>query len=477
MRNTTRSTGLVVALVMAMTMTVAGCGGGSSDSGSPSDGPKTTGPKVDPTECGTADLAKATKPVEITFWHTMVRSNLDWLVDATKRFNASQKDVHVTLRAQPSYQDTFTKYKAGLQSGDLPDLVQMEETTVQQMIDSRSTVPAQACIDATKYATDDFVPRALAYYSYGGVQQSMPWAVSNPILFFDPGKFVKAGLDPAKPPKTLAEVKEYSQKLVSSGAAKHGIALRIEPYIFEFLLAKSGGSYVNNGNGHDKRATEANLTSPEAQKIWAWWKDMVDSGLAIDAGSEPGGINHLLAIGTGDAAMTFEGSGAIGPVEAVLAGGQYPGVTVGTAPLPALTDGGGVPVGDGSLWLSKKSAPEKRAAAWTFVEFLVSPEEQAGLAVAGGYAPIRISATKLPSLMKQWADQPNYRAGYDQLVSGTPSVANSGSLIGYYQGVRDAVRDGLTKMLRDGATPEAATASAKKAADSAIQEYNSRVGG
>ena len=32
----------------------------------------------------------------------------------------------------------------------------MEETTVQQMIDSRSTVPAQACIDASRYDTADF---------------------------------------------------------------------------------------------------------------------------------------------------------------------------------------------------------------------------------------------------------------------------------------------------------------------------------
>lgn len=476
MRNTTRSTrltGSVVALVMATTMVA--CGGGGSSS--PTTGPKDTGSKVDAAECGIDALAKATRPVEITFWHTMVRSNVTWLVDATKRFNASQKKVHVTLRTQPSYQDAFTKYKAGLQSGDLPDLVQMEETTVQQMIDSRSTVPAQACIDATHYATTDFVPRALAYYSYGGVQQAMPWAVSNPILFFDPGKFTKAGLDPTKPPKTLAEVKEYAQKLVSSGAAKHGIALRIEPYIFEFLLAKSGGTYVNNGNGHDKRATEANLTSPQAQEIWAWWKDMVSSGLAVDAGSEPGGINHLLAIGTGDAAMTFEASGTIGPIEQVLATGQYPGVTIATAPLPALTEGGGVPVGDGSLWMPKKSSPAKRAAAWTFITFLDSPEEQAGLAVAGGYAPIRISATKLPNLVAQWAAKPNYRAGYDQLVSGTANVANSGSLIGDYQGVRNAVRDGITKMLRNGLTPQAATAAAKKAADTAIQEYNSRIGG
>ena len=44
----------------------------------------------------------------------------------TDKFNASQSDVKVTLVNQVTYEDTFTKYKAGLSSGDLPDVVQLQ---------------------------------------------------------------------------------------------------------------------------------------------------------------------------------------------------------------------------------------------------------------------------------------------------------------------------------------------------------------
>ena len=152
--------------------------------------------------------------------------------------------MHVSLLQFPNYQDLLTKYLGGLSSGDLPDLFQPEDTTVQRLIDSRSTVPMQACVDADHYSLKDFLPRATGFYSYDNVLQGMPWTISNIVLWYNTTAFEKAGLDPKHPPATLAEVMEDSRKIVQSGAAKHGIALRVEPYVFEFLNAKSGGTYV-----------------------------------------------------------------------------------------------------------------------------------------------------------------------------------------------------------------------------------------
>jgi sn-glycerol 3-phosphate transport system substrate-binding protein len=433
---------------------------------------------VDPADCGVDALAAAEGPVEIVFWHTMVQSSLDWLEATTKKFNESQRKVHVTLRQQPNYQDLFTKYKAGLASHDLPDLVQMEETVVQQVIDSRSTIPVQACIEATDYPLDDYLPRALAYYESGGVQRAMPWAISNPVLFLNKAAFRKAGLDPDKPPRTLAEVRKVSEEIVAKGGAKYGIALKPAPYIFEFLLAKSGGEYVDHGNGRRSRGEHANLTSPQSLAILRWWHDMVADGLALDTGAESSNIDHLLALAneTEGAAMTMEASSAIGPIASVLASGAFPGVDPGTAPLPALTTGGGVPVGDGALWIPSASSPAKRAAAWTFIRFLNEGEQQASMAVAGGYVPAVRSATEVPALVAQWKEQPMFRTGYDQLLAGKLSDANVGTLVGDYQALRNAVRDALIRMLRNGVDPAEAADRAKAEADIAIQEYNDRVG-
>lgn len=432
--------------------------------------------KVVPSACGMSTLGKVRTPVQITMWHTMTQTNNTWLEGAVATFNRTQGKVHVNLVQQPDYPSEFTKYKAGLQSGDLPTLAQFEDTTVQQLVDSHSTVPVQDCIAASHYSLSDYLPRTIAFYRYHGVQQSMPWSVSNVIMYYNPVDFQKAGLNPNDPPQTFAQVEAAAKKIVAAHAATHGVALPAKPYVFEYLLAKSGGMYVNNGNGRTARATQANLTSPTAMKLWRWWNHMLTSHLAVATGSGPNNIDHLIAIATGDAAMTFEASGIIGPAEAVLASGQYPGVQIRTAPLPALMTGGGVPVGDGSLWISAHASLAQRAAAWQLIQFLDSPQQQASLAAEGGYVPVRTSATKLPVLVQRWTSDPNYKVGYAQLTTGKLSNANIGSLIGDYQGVRNAVADGLEQMVANGMAPSSAAQFAEGEANTAIQNYNARVG-
>jgi len=463
---------------VALSLVLAACGGDESGGadGRGGGGDDVAAGSVNPADCGLDELAAADKPVEITFWHTMARANVDALKEMVRRFHASQDDVRVKLVQQPGYQENLTKYKAGLETGDLPDVIHLEETTVQVMLDSRSTMPMQACVEADGYDLSDFLPRSLAYYSTENVLRSMPWTVSNPILMFNAAAFEKAGLDVSDPPDTLEEVRSASQKIVDSGAAKFGIALRIAPYINEFLFAKSGAVYVNNGNGRDARATAAQLDSDIGLKIWTWWKQMVDDGLALNTGGAEGNIDHLLAIGNKQAAMTLEASGVLGTVRQVLESGQFPGVVVGAGALPALEPGGGVPVGDGALWIPKASSPEKRAAAWQLVKFLSAPAQQAYLSLAGGYVPIRKSASEDPQLADKWSTDPIFRVAYDQLLAGPLNDATVGSVIGDYQGVRDAVRDGLTAMLAQDKSPEEALARAQAAADAAIREYNARVG-
>jgi sn-glycerol 3-phosphate transport system substrate-binding protein len=465
----------ILTVLVASALALAACGGGTSSTKSTQTGGSSTG-GVNPAECGLDALAKATKPVEVKFWHEMSRANADWLVKETAAYNASQHDVHVTLVQFANYQDLLTKYLAGLSTKDLPDLFHPEDTTVQRMIDSQSVMPVQACVDADHYSLAKLLPRATAYFSFKGVLYGMPWSLSNPILWYNKTAFIKAGLDPNKPPQTLEQVKEYSQKIVASGAAKHGIALRVEPYIFEFLSAKSGGTLVNNANGRSARATAATLETPVATQIWSWWNDMVHSGLALNTGGAVGNIDHMLAVGNGQAAMTMEASGVLGTVKQVLEEGQYKTVRIGTAPLPSINGGGGVPVGDGSLWIPKASSPAKRAAAWQFIKYLAAPEQQASLAVEGGFAPIRADATTVPVLAKKWAAEPIFRVSYDQLTTGAEDASTAGSLIGDYQGVRDAIKDGMLSMLTGGLSPAAALQKAQREADAAITTYNSRIG-
>ncbi|MCZ7530517.1 MAG: extracellular solute-binding protein [Acidimicrobiia bacterium] len=139
-------------------------------------------------------------------------------------------------------------------------------------------------------------------------------------------------------------------------------------------------------------------------------------------------------------------------------------------------EGGGVPVGDGSLWISEAASPEQRGAAWQYIKFLSEPEQQAELHLAGGYVPTRLSAIDDPAVQARWEEEPAFRFAVDQLVESETTLATVGSVIGDYQGVRNAVTKALEGMLAGDLTPEEALAQAQQEADAAIQEYNARIG-
>ena len=151
---------------------------------------------------------------------------------------------------------------AGLSTGDLPDLVQIQDISLAQMIDTGSVLPAQACVKADHYDLSDHVKRVTDYYTVKGTLWPMPFNVSNPIFVYDKNAFTKAGLDPEKPPTTLDEVKADAQKLKDSGAVtKAGYGLKTDPWYLEQWLAKAGKPYVNNGNGRSSRATISSWTA------------------------------------------------------------------------------------------------------------------------------------------------------------------------------------------------------------------------
>lgn len=468
MNRTHRS--LSVAFLAAAVVTVTACSGGGSSSSN-------AATSAAPASCGLAEFRKAAKPVAITMWHQMGNNNGRVFESIVNDFNASQSDVRVKLVDQSAETSSLPKFRAGLTTGDVPDVIQLEETALQTMVDSRATVPVQACVDADHYALDDFLPKVVGYYRTQGVLRSMPYNPSNPILFYDRNAFAKAGLDPDRPPQTLDEVRRYSQQIVARGAAKHGLSLRIAEFLPEFWSSKNGQVYANHGNGRAARATKADLDNPTQQKVWTWWNDMVRDGLALNTGAEAGSISHLLAIPTHDAAMTIESSSALGPIVNVLESGEYSDVKVGTGPLPGVRPGGGVQTAEGSLYLVNKGTPAERGAAWQFVKYLVSPEALTRLHLDTGYLPIRKSVAESAAVQARWASDPNYRVAYDQLLSGPTTLATTGPVIGDFLGVREAVVEGVTSMLTGKQSPRAALAATQRKADAVIAAYNERVGG
>jgi sn-glycerol 3-phosphate transport system substrate-binding protein len=394
------------------------------------------------------------------------------------QFNSSQSEVKVNLVNQIGYRETLEKFTAGLTSGDLPDMLQLEDIATQQAIDTQAMLPVQSCIKADKYSTRDFVPRVLKRYTVENVLWPMPFNVSNPVLLYDKNAFRAAGLDPEEPPTTLSAVRKAARKIVATDQYESGYGLKLDPWYLEQWSAKADELYVNNSNGRKDRATKVEFNDPSGRGIFAWMNGMVKSGLAVTNSAEGNSqFDNLLGIRSKRNAMTIDSSATLGTITEVLESGDGGGVELGVGPMPGPAGGGGVLVGGGALYMVKQSSAEKKAAVWKYLKFLVEPQTQADFAAGTGYVPIRESSVELPAVTQLWATTPGYKVAYDQLLTGADDVATQGPVIGAYYDVRDAVLKGEQEMFTQGKSPKAAIKIAADEANTAMQSYNSRVGG
>jgi len=271
-----RAPRLTLGLVLAVALVSVSCGGDDDDSspsttssespvapGATAAIPTTTAANVDPKLCPVKALDTAKAPIEISFWHSMSAANEEALKKLTDKYNAAQTKVKVTLNYQRTYDESLQKYIAGVRGGDLPSMIQTEETAMQTMIDSKSIVPIGACVLADNYDLSDFSTALVGQYSYASVLQTMPFQLSNPILYYNKKAFRAAGLDAEKPPTTLNEILDASRKIVATGKAKgaadKGFALEIQAWYPEQFLSKAGEAVVNNDNGRSARATSAGV--------------------------------------------------------------------------------------------------------------------------------------------------------------------------------------------------------------------------
>ena len=429
------------------------------------------------TRCPLGALKKAAKPVGITVWHSMPRANEEALQAVTDAFNSSQSAVEVTLVNQVTYEDTFAKYKAGLSSGDLPDVVQLQGSDQQQMIDTRTALPAGECAKADGYSFSDFLPRVVSYFSVQGTVVAMPFNISGPVFLYNKTAYQRAGLDPDKPPATLDDVRADAEQLKESGVVTGApMALKMEPGYFSHWRAIANKGFVNNDNGRAARATKAVFDDATGREIFVWMSEMVKDGLAEpipDTGTSQ--YDNLVGIGNGRHAMTIDTSASLGTITQFLASGQYRDVTLGVGPMPGPPGNGGVTVQGGALFMVSKSPAAKQAAAWEYLKFLDTPESQAAWAVSTGYLPIVEGAAASGQVQDLWARNPGYRVAYDQLLAGVNSPATAGSVIGAYTEVNDVIRDAENSMYLNGKRPRAAVKAAASDATAAINAYNERV--
>ena len=236
-------------------------------------------------------------PLKLTFWHSMSGEKGKLLGGLIKTFNESpqyKSTYQVVPQFVGTYDEGLNKIRTSLLAAQGPHIAQITDIGTQVMIDTGGIIPLQEFIDRDPdFPIKQILQPIKRYYEVNGKLYSLPFATSNPILYYNKDAFEKVGLKRA--PKTFSELKEWSKKLTDPIAKTYGITWPLSSWFFEQFIARQGQVLLNYGNGRGQRATEALFLSPEAIRFVTLWNEMVQEKTFSNVGRgwDPAEANFL----------------------------------------------------------------------------------------------------------------------------------------------------------------------------------------
>jgi sn-glycerol 3-phosphate transport system substrate-binding protein len=487
MSRTFKITGALLALVL-----VAGACGGGSDSGTDGAAGRPATDTIALPDCPVNALDGATTPVDITLWYQLSGKAGQTLLDQVAAYNASQSKVRVTAELQgANYDELFTKYTQGIPTGDLPEILVSEDTTTQALIDSETVLPAQSCFDAAGLSTDGFAEAAVNHFTVGGAMWPGTASVSGLLTYYNKNHFRRAGLDPETSPGTLAQVREYAEKIKAAGVTDSPVVMLMDSWLVETLLAGADQPLVNNENGYGPgQTTEAAFDVDVTNEIFTWIQQMVADGLLTPVQSTPGTVDHYLAMASQKASITVETSTAATSVVAFLGGdtsvvgadnraqaaaADTSGLDIGAGEMIGVDEPGATQIGGNGFFMmnDKTSSNEQIAAAWDFITWWNQIDQQATWNIDGSYLPFLNAAAESPQVQEFWSTELAGKwlsIAYTQLQNMNPN--STGALIGPYDKFRIAMTDAMAAVSLQTAEPSAAVSQAATEVTDALTAYN-----
>jgi multiple sugar transport system substrate-binding protein len=220
----------------------------------------------------------------ITLWsRAATQARADALVQA---YNATHKN-HVDATYVPT-DDYQTKVGAAAAAGGLPDLFSADVVFMPNWTSAGLFQDISARVATLPFAAD-IAQGAITASTWEGKKYGLPFVVDLSVWMYNKKLFKEAGLDPAKPPKSLAEFAADARAVAKLGGDVHGTFFGGDCggcNVFTWWpIAWADGETVMNPEG-----TESHLNSAENKAIYAVFRGMVEDGTALmpDSKTETG---------------------------------------------------------------------------------------------------------------------------------------------------------------------------------------------
>jgi len=372
----------------------------------------------------------------LTVWHAMGGGLGETLNGLGEQFT-EETGIDVEMVFQDSYEGVLTNTLSALDSGEVPDLAQIDSLFAAQVLGTEAVEPVGDLL-SDDFPTDDFLPNVTSFFTVDGKLQSMPFNNSNAIMYYNRTAFEEAGLDPDDPPTTVGEIRDYSETLVEEGVTEFGITWPNHVWFVEHWYSVDGQLLFDAENGHDGTPSTMLTDNATARSMYEWWRSMAEDGLYSNPGIEAWGEATSTFLNQ-DAAMLLTSTAF---VTGARDGAEENGFEVDNAFYPAV-DGDRVgPVIGGASWFVPSGLPDdRREEIGQFLEFMASPESQITWHQGTGYYPIRQSAVDQLESDGWFEENPMYRTAFDQLTRSENDPATKRMLVGPARQCQTAIQD------------------------------------
>jgi multiple sugar transport system substrate-binding protein len=335
-------------------------------------------------------------------------------------FNASHPNV-VVEGVRVTAESPTAQVQADMVAGTPIDVAQLIFSDLDFIVNNLQPVPLETIVPPEEWAThlEGFSPNGLPLGQLNDQTYGLAFTFSTPIFFYNGTVFEAAGLDPAQPPTTWAEVKEAAQTIAEntdytplhiSGPFGSGST----DWIIQSLIYSNGGTVLS-----DDRTT---LTFGEEGAVGAinMWRDLYQSGTHSKF-TEGEAIEAWLG---GQLGMYLQSSALY---NASNGAAQAGGWALRAAAMPSFDDIPTVPVNSGSALFVFSQDPVKQRAAWEFIKYVTSAEGYTTIVQDMGYVPLRPAIVDDPHYLQAFAQENPYLAiNLDQLTRLHPWVSMPG---------------------------------------------------
>lgn len=441
---------LIPALILLPCLLLPGC----SKGGKPAQ-PKTTSP---------ADVESLDPSgQEITFWYQHTREREAEMKALIADFNETNEwHIKVTGEYAGDYGQIYNKMMAGIQGGEVPNLVVAYQNQAAGYAQADALVDLNPYVDSKRWGLSseekaDFF-RAFwnqdVFPSLGGKRLGFPPNRSMEVLYYNEDWLHELGYK--APPTTWQEFASMCRRAAvqpfgkSLGGRSVGYVVSIDASRFAAMVFSRGGEVAN------KDLTAYTLDTPAARETMRLIQQLCQVKAAIPAPDREADQANFAA---GRALFNIRSSSGLPFYKsAVDAGAKF---RWSATSLPHSTP---EPVQDvyGASVSIPVTTPEAQLAAWLFLKWLTEPDQQARWAKVSNYFPTRKSTAE--AMKDYFASHPTYAKLYKLLKYGKSEPAIAG-----YDEVRSEIEKAMADVIH-GADVQKTLASLQTKANQLLKE-------